>query len=110
MQFANKIIEVSSLIDKLSLDKLKVCQRFYFISLNILTSLIILQPYPCISFSQGCLPYEVPACDHHEPGPHKPCGDIVPTPRCVKKCEAGYNKTYSDDKHYGKLFKTLNLA
>ena len=38
---------------------------------------------------KGCEPYEVKACDHHVKGHLKPCGGIVPTPPCKKKCEAG---------------------
>lgn len=51
---------------------------------------------------KGCQPYKIPACDHHVPGKLKPCSkEILPTPKCVHKCEAGYNISYSDDKHYG---------
>ncbi|KAM7427914.1 hypothetical protein ABFA07_021030 [Porites harrisoni] len=50
---------------------------------------------------KGCEPYEVEACDHHVKGHLKPCGSIVPTPPCTKKCEAGYNVTYSNDKRHG---------
>jgi len=50
---------------------------------------------------QGCRPYSIPHCDHHVKGKYGPCKGILPTPKCVKKCEAGYNKTYVSDKHYG---------
>ncbi|KAL8572856.1 hypothetical protein ACOMHN_011105 [Nucella lapillus] len=50
---------------------------------------------------QGCQPYLIPACDHHVVGKLKPCKGDAPTPRCEKKCEAGYNVSFSDDKHYG---------
>lgn len=49
----------------------------------------------------GCMPYEIPPCDHHVVGHLKPCGKIVPTPRCEKKCISGYSKTYAQDKFYG---------
>ena len=50
---------------------------------------------------QGCQPYLIPACDHYVKGHHKPCGGTKPTPQCQRKCEAGYNVTYSKDKWYG---------
>jgi len=51
----------------------------------------------------GCYPYQVAACDHHVKGKLPPCGqNEVPTPPCVKKCESGYNTSYSQDKHVGK--------
>lgn len=51
---------------------------------------------------QGCEPYEIPACDHHVKGKLKPCSkSIDPTPPCTRKCEPGYNVSYSDDKRYG---------
>ncbi|PFX22888.1 cathepsin B-like [Stylophora pistillata] len=52
---------------------------------------------------KGCQPYLVKACDHHVVGKLQPCSKtIVPTPRCEKKCEPGYNVSYEDDKRYGK--------
>eukprot|EP00056_Hartaetosiga_gracilis_P018863 m.12219 g.12219 ORF g.12219 m.12219 type:complete len:346 (+) comp7140_c0_seq1:49-1086(+) len=51
--------------------------------------------------SEGCQPYSIPACDHHTTGRYKPCGNIVPTPSCQRTCEAGYAKTYTEDKHFG---------
>ncbi|XP_077990210.1 cathepsin B-like [Glandiceps talaboti] len=51
--------------------------------------------------NQGCQPYSLPHCDHHVTGKYQPCGDIVPTPKCSKTCEEGYNVTYTADKHYG---------
>ncbi|XP_012938908.2 cathepsin B-like cysteine proteinase [Aplysia californica] len=51
---------------------------------------------------QGCLPYSLPHCDHHVKGKYKPCGPgMFPTPKCTKTCEAGYPKTFQQDKHYG---------
>jgi len=43
----------------------------------------------------------VKSCEHHTTGPLPPCGDIVPTPNCVHVCEAGYNASYTQDKHFG---------
>ena len=34
-------------------------------------------------------------------GQYNPCGAEQKTPKCSNECEAGYPKTYSDDKHYG---------
>ncbi|XP_060571629.1 cathepsin B-like [Ruditapes philippinarum] len=50
---------------------------------------------------QGCLPYEIKACDHHVVGKLDPCKGDGPTPRCSKRCEDGYNVTFKDDKHHG---------
>ena len=50
---------------------------------------------------QDCQPYLIPSWEHHVKGHLKPCGDIKPTPRCKRKCEVGYNVTYSKDKWYG---------
>ncbi|UYV64287.1 CTSB, partial [Cordylochernes scorpioides] len=53
---------------------------------------------------EGCKPYALPPCNHYAPGPYKPCGKYQPTPPCKKECVAGYNKTYQDDKSYGKSY------
>lgn len=58
----------------------------------------------------GCAPYTVPSCDHHEPGPLQPCGNIVPTPNCPNQCEAGYAKTWKEDKHHGKTSYSLDMS
>ncbi|KAL5014825.1 hypothetical protein ScPMuIL_009095 [Solemya velum] len=50
---------------------------------------------------QGCRPYTLPHCDHHTTGQYKPCTGDLPTPKCSKTCEDGYNKTYPEDKHFG---------
>ena len=55
--------------------------------------------------TEGCQPYEIPACDHHVVGKLKPCGNILPTPKCKKTCEADYKPSYEDDKNFG--MKTL---
>ncbi|KAI1286142.1 Cathepsin B [Halotydeus destructor] len=49
----------------------------------------------------GCRPYSVPACEHHVNGSLAPCGDIVDTPSCDKKCEASFSGSYKSDKHHG---------
>lgn len=51
--------------------------------------------------SNGCQPYTITACDHHESGPLDPCGNIEPTPECSKTCESGYTTPYATDKHKG---------
>ena len=56
----------------------------------------------------GCQPYEIPACEHHTKGKRQPCGDIVPTPRCVHTCEKGFNVSYTRDKHYGSSAYSIN--
>ncbi|THD18209.1 Cathepsin B endopeptidase [Fasciola hepatica] len=51
----------------------------------------------------GCAPYPFPKCSHYESSKGlKPCPDeLYPTPTCEMKCQAGYNKTYDEDKFYG---------
>ena len=52
--------------------------------------------------ANGCQPYTIAACDHHEPGPLNPCSSsIEPTPECSKTCETGYTTPYTTDKHMG---------
>jgi cathepsin B len=51
---------------------------------------------------QGCEPYTIPSCDHHVNGSLPPCGGEQPTPKCTKKCEDSYPKTFTQDKHHGK--------
>ena len=51
---------------------------------------------------EGCEPYTLPHCNHHEPGPiYKNCSGDSRTPKCTKQCIAGYSKTYTQDKHFG---------
>jgi cathepsin B len=59
---------------------------------------------------EGCQPYDVPACEHHTQGPRGPCGKIVHTPKCVHMCVDGYNKSYNDDKIYGKKAYSLSRS
>lgn len=51
---------------------------------------------------QGCQTYHFKPCEHHVPGKRPPCSGEGPTPKCERKCEAGYNNTYQHDKHYAK--------
>ncbi|XP_064459374.1 uncharacterized protein LOC135369786 [Ornithodoros turicata] len=48
----------------------------------------------------GCMPYLKRPCEHHVKGEREPC-KITQTPRCQEKCRDGYEKTYTEDKHYG---------
>jgi cathepsin B len=52
----------------------------------------------------GCRPYPLPPCEHHENGTHyPPCQhNLYPTPDCSQTCQAGYPTPYAQDKHYGK--------
>ena len=51
--------------------------------------------------NSGCQPYQIPHCDHHEPGPFHDCGTILPTPNCEKQCRSGYPISFEKDKHLG---------
>lgn len=53
--------------------------------------------------SVGCQPYLIKPCEHHVPGNRGPCTEGGKTPKCVKKCRDGYNKSYYNDKHYGSV-------
>ncbi|XP_072042213.1 cathepsin B-like [Amphiura filiformis] len=57
---------------------------------------------------EGCQPYEIPACDHHVVGKLKPCGEILPTPKCKDTCEASYEPKYKDDKNFGASAYSVN--
>ncbi|XP_065651803.1 cathepsin B isoform X4 [Hydra vulgaris] len=57
---------------------------------------------------KGCQPYAIPACDHHVPHSKNPCNGSLPTPKCEKVCEKGYNITYKKDKHYGVSSYSIN--
>ncbi|XP_047504915.1 cathepsin B-like [Pieris napi] len=50
--------------------------------------------------SQGCLPYQIPPCEHHVPGDRLPCSGDTRTPKCVRKCQD--TSSYKGDKLYGK--------
>jgi len=58
--------------------------------------------------NQGCEPYTIQACDHHVVGKKPPCGADEPTPQCVSTCEAGYNVSWTNDKHFGKTSYAVN--
>lgn len=52
---------------------------------------------------QGCRPYTLRKCEHHVPGPLPNCNKFhFDTPKCEKKCEPSYDKTYTEDKRYAK--------
>lgn len=51
---------------------------------------------------EGCQPYLIAKCSHHEAGPFPNCTGSEPTPKCETECQPGYSKSYEDDKHYGK--------
>ncbi|CAG4983036.1 cathepsin B [Colias croceus] len=52
--------------------------------------------------SQGCLPYEIPPCEHHVPGDRMPCSGDTKTPKCERACKKPYDTAYKSDKRYGK--------
>jgi len=47
-----------------------------------------------------CYPYEISPCEHHTTGPLPACKEGGSTPKCSKKCQSGYSKSWSDDKHF----------
>lgn len=51
--------------------------------------------------NEGCQPYLIPKCNHHEPGPYENCSGMLPTPTCKKTCESSYTVSYLEDLHYG---------
>ncbi len=51
---------------------------------------------------EGCQPYLIAHCSHHEPGKYPNCTAIQRTPKCEKKCEASYTTPFAQDKHFGK--------
>ncbi|KAH7963135.1 hypothetical protein HPB52_019710 [Rhipicephalus sanguineus] len=51
----------------------------------------------------GCQPYYFPPCEHFTKGALPPCEGIKPTPKCVRDCRKGYEKSYTEDKHYGNV-------
>jgi len=58
--------------------------------------------------NEGCLPYQLPHCDHHITGGKYPaCQGDAPTPACKKECESSYNNTYTADKHHGESAYSL---
>ncbi|KAI1713930.1 papain family cysteine protease domain-containing protein [Ditylenchus destructor] len=60
---------------------------------------------------QGCKPYPFAPCEwwNSTKTHYPPCGTkSYPTPKCEKKCQASYNKTYNEDKFYGRNFYRLD--
>ncbi len=52
---------------------------------------------------QGCQPYEIEPCEHHENGTRPQCNDLKAiTPTCKNTCETGYPIPYKKDKTYGR--------
>ncbi|RCN47357.1 papain family cysteine protease [Ancylostoma caninum] len=56
------------------------------------------------SLKKVCKPYAFYPCGHHQNDPYYgPCpGRLWPTPKCRKTCQRKYNKSYQEDKHFGK--------
>ncbi|XP_022101477.1 cathepsin B-like isoform X2 [Acanthaster planci] len=57
--------------------------------------------------SQGCQPYTFQPCRHVSEGSAEEdsaptCAPMVQTPECQTECRKGYNKSYSEDLHFGK--------
>ena len=50
---------------------------------------------------EGCQPYLIPKCNHHEPGPYENCSGEGKTPKCERTCRSGYTTSYEADLHYG---------
>lgn len=49
-----------------------------------------------------CRPYSMKPCAHHVKSAKYPaCGPIQGTPRCQRKCNSAYSKSYNDDLHKG---------
>ena len=59
---------------------------------------------------EGCQPYQIPHCSHHEPGPYPNCGNILPTPKCSQTCEPSYSKSFDTDKHFGSSAYAVSSA
>lgn len=57
---------------------------------------------------QGCLPYEIPSCDHHVNGSLPACGDTLPTPACSKSCKNSLD--WSTDKHFGQTAYAVSTS
>lgn len=50
----------------------------------------------------GCQPFPFAPCEHNTKGPRPNCADDAPpTPKCTRVCRKGYEKGYSEDKHFG---------
>lgn len=62
--------------------------------------------------NEGCQPYSIPPCNHHVSGDLPNCTEpTTPTPQCVEQCAAGYQSTYTKDKHFGLIvYRILGVA
>lgn len=47
-----------------------------------------------------CQPYSFPPCDHHVDGKYGPCKGDYNTPKCLRKCNVKYPKSFGDDLWY----------
>jgi cathepsin B len=56
--------------------------------------------------NEGCLPYQIPGCDHHVNGSLPPCGSIVPTPPCPDECVD--SEDWQGSKHFGSTAYVLS--
>lgn len=56
----------------------------------------------------GCQPYDFPPCEHHIKGPLPNCTGTKPTPKCLQVCRKGYEKSYSEDKHFATKVYSLH--
>ncbi|RCN47338.1 papain family cysteine protease, partial [Ancylostoma caninum] len=55
-----------------------------------------------------CKPYEISPCGHHKNETYYgECDEDAKTPKCVRKCQDGYPRTYKDDKIFGKSAYSL---
>ena len=59
---------------------------------------------------KGCQPYAFPSCSHHVIGPKPPCKGDARTPKCSRQCQAGYNNSYTQDKHFGATTYSVDSA
>jgi len=59
-----------------------------------------------------CQPYSLPKCNHHTKGSYGPCPhEIAPTPSCKHHCtNPDFNKSYDEDKYYGKDASDIRSA
>ncbi|XP_015792204.1 cathepsin B isoform X3 [Tetranychus urticae] len=60
----------------------------------------------------GCKPYKYAPCEHNTAGlTLSNCSSVIPEkPVCVGKCQPDYNKSYEDDKYYGKNIRNIGGA
>lgn len=53
-----------------------------------------------MSLQLGCRPYPFPPCSGSNYNEYASCDDNFNTPKCEKKCEGGYKRSYNNDKFY----------